>query len=96
MSGEPFTGQPPNRAEASKRITHPEDGSQAAWLLEERKNFPELGSKIWLDKVEYTVTSVNIISKVVKIENEEDVKFITLSDLKKQTRWRRPRENEEK
>ena len=63
---------------------------------EERKNFPELGSKIWLDKVEYTVTSVNIISKVVKIENEEDVKFITLSDLKKQTRWRRPRENEEK
>ncbi len=63
---------------------------------EERKNYPELGSKIWLDKVEYTVTSVNIISKVVKIENEEDVKFITLSDLKKQTRWRRPRENEEK
>ena len=63
---------------------------------EERKNFPELGTKLWLDKVEYTVTSVNIISKVVKIENEEDVKFITLSDLKKQTRWRRQKENEEK
>ena len=63
---------------------------------EERKNFPELGTKLWLDKVEYTVTSVNIISKVVKIENQEDVKFIALDDLKKQTRWRRPREDEKK
>ncbi len=56
---------------------------------EERKNFPELGSKLWIDKVEYTVTSVNIISKVVKIENEEDVKFMPLEDLNKQARWRR-------
>ena len=63
---------------------------------EERKNFPELGTKLWIDKVEYTVTSVNIISKVVKIENDEDVKFISLSDLSKQTRWRRPKDNEEK
>ena len=63
---------------------------------EERKNFPELGTKLWIDKVEYTVTSVNIISKVVKIENEEDVKFVPLSDLKKQTRWRRQREDEKK
>ena len=63
---------------------------------EERKNFPELGTKLWIDKVEYTVTSVNIISKVVKIENTEDVKFIPLDDLKKQTRWRRQREDEKK
>ncbi len=63
---------------------------------EERKNFPELGTKLWIDKVEYTVTSVNIISKVIKIENEEDVKFITLSDLSKQTRWRRAKDNEAK
>ena len=63
---------------------------------EERKNFPELGTKLWIDKVEYTVTSVNIISKVVKIENEEDVKFVPLQDLKKQTKWRRKKDNEEK
>ena len=56
---------------------------------EERKNFPELGRKLWIDKVEYTVTSVNIISKVVKIENEEDVKFMPLDDLNRQARWRR-------
>ena len=63
---------------------------------EERKNFPELGTKLWIDKVEYTVTSVNIISKVVKIENAEDVKFVPLADLKKQTRWRRQKEDEKK
>ena len=59
---------------------------------EVRKEFPELGSKLWLDKVEYTVTSVNVISKVVKIENSEDVKFIPLSDLKKQTKFKRAKE----
>ena len=63
---------------------------------EERKNFPELGTKLFIDKVEYTVTSVNIISRVVKIENEEDVKFIPLEDLKKQTRWRRARDDDQK
>ena len=63
---------------------------------EERKKFPDLGSKIWLDKVEYTVTSVNILSKIVKIENNEDVKFIPLDELSKQTRWKKNRNNEEK
>ena len=66
---------------------------------EARKDFPELGSKLWLDKVEYTVTAVNVISKVVKIENPEDVKFIPLSDLRKQTHFKRARdvkENEKK
>ena len=66
---------------------------------EARKDFPELGSKLWLDKVEYTVTSVNVISKIVKIENSEDVKFIPLADLRKQTRFKRAREireNDEK
>ena len=63
---------------------------------EERKKYPELGTKVWLDKVEYTVTSVNIVSKVVKIENEEDVKFMPLSDLSKQARWKRFNKNEEK
>lgn len=55
--------------------------------LEERKNFPSLGTKFFIDKVEYTVTSVNIISKVLKIENEDDVKFITLEDFNKQVRF---------
>ena len=63
---------------------------------EERRKFPDLGCKIWLDKVEYTVTGVNIISKVVKLENSEDVKFLPLEDLNKQARWKKNRENEQK
>ena len=63
---------------------------------EERKNYPELGSKIWIDKTEYTVTGVNIISKVVKIENDEDVKFLPIGELNKVARWKRRKDNETK
>ena len=54
--------------------------------LEERKKYPPLGSKVFIDKVEYTITNINIISKVIKIENEEDVKFLSKEDFEKQTR----------
>ena len=65
---------------------------------EERKKYPELGSRYSIDKVEYTVTSVNILSGVVKIENEDDIKFMHLEDFAKQTRFkqRRDNKNEEK
>ena len=63
---------------------------------EQRGNFPELGSKLMLDNVEYTVTSVNILSGVIKIENEEDVKFISYEDLKKQIKPRKPKRDEKK
>ena len=52
---------------------------------EERKAFPDLGSKHFIDKTEYTVTGINILSRVVKVENEEDIKFLPLEDFKKQT-----------
>lgn len=54
-----------------------------------RKQFPELGSKLWIDKKEYTVTSMNVISGVVKIENEDEVQFIPLEDLKKATKFKK-------
>ena len=56
---------------------------------EERKKYPELGSRFFIDKVEYTVTSVNILSSVVKIENEDDVKFLPLEDFSKLTRFKK-------
>ena len=62
---------------------------------EERKKYPELGSRFFIDKVEYTVTSVNILSSVVKIENEDDVKFLSLEDFAKQTHFKKNRENRE-
>ena len=67
--------------------------------LEDRKNFPELGTKVFIDKIEYTVTSLNIISKTVKVENDDDVKFLSLDDFKKQTgqtKFFRKQNNEKK
>ena len=61
-----------------------------------KKGFPEIGTKVFIDKVQYEVTSINVISKVVKIDNEEDTKFLSLEDFKKQTRWKfnKPKNNE--
>ena len=56
---------------------------------EERKKYPDLGSKWFIDKTEYTVTSINILSRMVKIENEDDIKFIALEDFNKQTNFNR-------
>ena len=56
---------------------------------EERKKYPELGSRHFIDKVEYTVTGVNILSSVIKIENEDDVKFLPLEEFAKQTHFKK-------
>ena len=63
---------------------------------EQRSKFPELGSKLSIDNVEYTITSVNILSGVIKIENEEDVKFLPYEDLTKLAKFRKPKKDEKK
>ena len=65
---------------------------------EERKKYPELGSRHFIDKVEYTVTGINILSSVVKIENEDDIKFLPLEEFVKQTHYRKfkDKKNEKK
>ena len=60
---------------------------------EERKKYPDLGSKYFIDKVEYTVTGVNILSSVVKIENEDDIKFMPLEEFAKQTHFKKRKDN---
>lgn len=57
--------------------------------LEARKAFPDLGTKVFIDKQEFTVTSVNIISNVIKVENSEDVKFLPKKDFIEMTHWKR-------
>ena len=55
--------------------------------------------EIFIDKIEYTVTSLNIISKTVKVENDDDVKFLSLDDFRKQTgqtKFFRKQSNEKK
>ena len=64
----------------------------------EKEKFPELGSKVFIDKIEYTVTSINVISTIVKVENAEDVKYLPLEELKKQATYRKKKDkrNDEK
>ncbi len=50
---------------------------------EEKKNFPQIGTIITYDKKEYKVTGINIISKTIKIENEENIDFLTLEEFNK-------------
>lgn len=50
-----------------------------------KEMFPAIGSKVFIDKIEYTVTSINVISKTVRIDNEEDTKVLSLEDYKAQT-----------
>ena len=60
-----------------------------------KKDFPTVGTKVFIDKVEYQVTTINVVSKMVKIDNEDDSKFLTLDDFRKQTHWRpRPNSND--
>ena len=55
--------------------------------LEERKKYPPLGTKVFIDKIEYTLTNINIVSKVLKVENSDDVKFLSWEDFQKQTNY---------
>lgn len=57
--------------------------------LDARQYFPDLGCKVFIDKVEYTVTNINIVSNVIKIENEDDVRFLTKAEFIEQTHWKR-------
>lgn len=54
----------------------------------EKEKYPEIGFKVFIDKIEYTVTSVNIVSKVILVENADDVKILSYNEFIKQTRFR--------
>ena len=59
----------------------------------EREKYPELGSKVNFENNEYTVTAVNIISGIIKIETNEDVKFVPYADLKKNSKFVKKQKN---
>ena len=59
-----------------------------------KKEYPPIGFKVFIDKVEYEVTAINVISSMIKIDNEEDTKFISLEEFKKITHFKpRPQNN---
>ena len=58
-----------------------------------KKDFPEVGAKVFIDKVQYEVTNINVISRTVRIDNEEDTKVLSLKDFFDQTHYRLNRNN---
>ena len=57
--------------------------------------FPDLGTKVFIDKVEYNVGAINVISKTVRVDNPDDTKVLSLEEFKKQTGWRKKSHHEE-
>ncbi len=48
-----------------------------------RKEFPKMGAKVMFNNEVYRITSMNVLTRVIKIERPDDVQFITLEDFKK-------------
>ena len=60
-----------------------------------KKEFPEIGTRVWIDKKEYVITSYNVISGIVKIEGEEDeIQYVPIRELKKIGTFRKKEKNE--
>ena len=53
-----------------------------------KKEFPDIGARVFIDKVEFTVTSINVISRTVRVENQEDTKVLSLKEFFEQTHYR--------
>ena len=48
-----------------------------------KKEFPEIGHSINIDKVQYNVISINVISRTVRIDSVDDSKILPLEEYKK-------------
>lgn len=60
-----------------------------------KTKYPDVGAKVFIDKVEYTVSSINVISKTVRVENADDIKEMSLEDFNKQTHYRKKEKKHE-
>lgn len=48
---------------------------------EAKKEFPAVNTKVIYDGQEYKIASYNVLSKIVKIVNENDMEFLTLDEI---------------
>ena len=60
-----------------------------------KEKFPPLGAKVFIDKVQYTVSSINVISNIVRVDSEENTMFLDLQDFFAQTKYRIHKEKHE-
>ena len=54
---------------------------------EAKKKYPELGTTVYIDRKEYKITGINVISNTLKLENEEEIINLSLEDFKKQASY---------
>ena len=47
-----------------------------------KKDFPNIGTNFMKDGKNFKVTSFNVLSRIVKIESEDDIEFVTLEEIK--------------
>lgn len=53
-----------------------------------KKDLPDLGLKVFIDKVEYTVNSVNVISKTVTLKNDDGFVTLPIEEFENQTSFK--------
>lgn len=51
-----------------------------------KKDFPAVGERFTIDGLSYRIGSYNVLSRMVRVESSEDVKFLPLEDVKKYMR----------
>ena len=49
-----------------------------------KKQYPEIGREVFIDKVRHKVGSINVISGTVRLDNDEGFVFLSLDDFNKQ------------
>ena len=54
-----------------------------------KTDFPHIGDTFKKDDIIYKVTGMNLLSRSIKLENEEDIIFVSLDDLKQYKQGRR-------
>ena len=57
-----------------------------------KKDYPEIGKEVFIDKVRHKVGAINVISGTVRLDNEEGFVFLSLEDYNKQ--FNQPRNNQ--
>ncbi len=48
-----------------------------------RKDFPKVGQRLMYEGEQYRITSMNVLTRIVKLENPNNVHFLPLEDVKK-------------
>ena len=64
---------------------------------EMRRNLPKLNGFVEYDGNRYRITSINVINRTCKLENQDDALFLSLDDLMKYGKYQKdPKQNKDK